>query len=126
MRFGRGFGFRGWSPPWPYVGLGRGGLPRCWAYGPFWASPYSYPYGMTYPYDIGTYPYGWGIGYPPHSPMYSYGYPAGYPYTPGPFAGPYGSPMAPEEEKEWLKSQADVIHQQIDQINSRIAELEKE
>jgi len=50
----------------------------------------------------------------------------GFPYTPGPFASPYGSPMAPEEEKEWLKSQADVIHQQIDQINSRIAELEKE
>ena len=24
-----GFGFRGGSPPWPYVGRGRGGLPRC-------------------------------------------------------------------------------------------------
>jgi hypothetical protein len=24
-----GFGFRGTSPPWPYVGIGRGGLPRC-------------------------------------------------------------------------------------------------
>ena len=22
--FGRGFGFRGWSPPWPFVGSGRG------------------------------------------------------------------------------------------------------
>ena len=33
-RFGRrggtGFGFRGGSPPWPYVGRGRGGFPRCW------------------------------------------------------------------------------------------------
>jgi len=28
--YGRGFGFRGSSPPWPYVGRGRGGLPRCW------------------------------------------------------------------------------------------------
>ncbi len=28
-RGGMGFGFRGSSPPWPYVGLGRGGLPRC-------------------------------------------------------------------------------------------------
>lgn len=28
--FGRGLGFRGASPPSPYVGLGRGGLPRCW------------------------------------------------------------------------------------------------
>lgn len=26
---GMGFGFRGSSPPWPYVGKGRGGLPRC-------------------------------------------------------------------------------------------------
>ncbi len=24
-----GLGFRGSSPPWPYVGRGRGGLPRC-------------------------------------------------------------------------------------------------
>ena len=28
-RGGMGFGFRGTSPPWPYVGIGRGGLPRC-------------------------------------------------------------------------------------------------
>jgi NAD-dependent dihydropyrimidine dehydrogenase PreA subunit len=28
--YGRGFGFRGSSPPWPYAGRGRGGLPRCW------------------------------------------------------------------------------------------------
>ena len=28
-RGGWGFGFRGSSPPWPYVGIGRGGLPRC-------------------------------------------------------------------------------------------------
>jgi hypothetical protein len=26
---GRDFGFRGSSPPWPYLGRGRGGLPRC-------------------------------------------------------------------------------------------------
>ena len=29
VRGGMGFGFRGSSPPWPYVGQGRGGLPRC-------------------------------------------------------------------------------------------------
>jgi len=34
---GRGFGFRGASPPWPYIGRGRGGFPRCgyWAEGGF-------------------------------------------------------------------------------------------
>ncbi len=31
MTYGRGFGFRGASPAWPYVGRGRGGLPRCWS-----------------------------------------------------------------------------------------------
>lgn len=30
MFYGYGGGFRGASPPWPYVGVGRGGLPRCW------------------------------------------------------------------------------------------------
>jgi hypothetical protein len=44
---GSGFGFRGSSPPWPYVGRGRRGLPRCYypgLYGgsPVWgATPYS-------------------------------------------------------------------------------------
>jgi len=28
-RGGAGLGFRGTSPPWPYIGRGRGGLPRC-------------------------------------------------------------------------------------------------
>jgi hypothetical protein len=28
FRGGMGFSFRGSSPPWPYVGIGRGGLPR--------------------------------------------------------------------------------------------------
>ena len=39
-RGGAGFGFRGESPPWPYVGRGRGGLPRC-AY-PGAAIPFSF------------------------------------------------------------------------------------
>lgn len=42
--YGRGFGFRGASPPWPYVGRGRGGMPRCW-YPGLWgeAAPYAAP-----------------------------------------------------------------------------------
>jgi len=39
-RGGAGFGFRGESPPWPYVGRGRGGLPRCWHPGVAMASPF--------------------------------------------------------------------------------------
>jgi len=40
-RGGMGFGFRGSSPPWPYVGLGRGGLPRC---GYFLSGSTPYPF----------------------------------------------------------------------------------
>jgi hypothetical protein len=28
--WGRGFGFRGFAPPWPFIGWGRSGLPKCW------------------------------------------------------------------------------------------------
>lgn len=38
---GGGFGFRGSSPSWPYVGRGRGGLPRCWYPGAVAAPPYA-------------------------------------------------------------------------------------
>jgi hypothetical protein len=34
-----GFGFRGSSPPWPYLGRGRGGLPRCQYPGLYAGSP---------------------------------------------------------------------------------------
>jgi hypothetical protein len=65
MTYGRGFGFRGASPAWPYVGRGRGGLPRCWspevapgyippAYGgyPAWGpAPYAPP--MTPEQELG-------------------------------------------------------------------------
>ncbi|KUK14616.1 MAG: DUF5320 domain-containing protein [Synergistetes bacterium] len=36
--WGRGFRFRGSVPPWPYIGWGRGGLPRCWYY---WGPSYT-------------------------------------------------------------------------------------
>jgi len=40
--YGAGFGFRGSSPPWPYVGRGRGGLPRCY-YPTAGRAPYAAP-----------------------------------------------------------------------------------
>jgi hypothetical protein len=39
---GAALGFRGASPPWPYVGRGRGGLPRCWHPGAFPINPALY------------------------------------------------------------------------------------
>jgi NAD-dependent dihydropyrimidine dehydrogenase PreA subunit len=52
---GSGFGFRGSSPPWPYVGRGRGGFPRCWYPGLFAGSgfasgAYGYPAWGDMPY----------------------------------------------------------------------------
>ena len=96
MPYGRGFGFRGWSLGWPYVGRGRGGLPRCWAYGP-------YPYGA-----------GFGPG--------SFGY---TPWS-GPAMGPeFGSLIPPEEEKQMLQEQVAYLKGEMEQISRRIEELEK-
>ena len=153
MPFGRGFGFRGWSPPWPYVGRGRGGFPRRWAYGANWGASYANPYEYgAYPYSAdpyssnpyGGYPYGaspyeWGdpYGFPATPDVYGIDYPPyaqmspGYPHTLNPWGSPYSPPqesprMTGEGEEEWLKNQAELIRQGIDQIKSRISELEKE
>ena len=46
-RGGAGLGFRGSCPSWPYMGRGRGGLPRCWYPGVTAAFPYA-PGAMSY------------------------------------------------------------------------------
>jgi len=76
--YGRGFGFRGASPPWPYTGRGRGGLPRCW------------------------YPGTWGT---PH-----YGY----------------EPITKEQELDFLRNQAELLREELNQIEARIKELSTE
>lgn len=75
IRRGMGFGFRGSSPPWPYIGRGRGGLPRC-------------------------------------------GYFLGGAWAPG-------VPASPEQELDFLKSQADALKDQLEQVEARVRELEK-
>jgi len=55
--YGMGYGFRGASPPWPYVGRGRGGLPRCWYPGAYAAAPAYVP--PPPPYYGGS----WGAPY---------------------------------------------------------------
>jgi hypothetical protein len=72
-----GFGFRGSSPPWPYVGRGRGGLPRC---GYFLSG--------------------------------TAGKAAAVPQT------------SKEQELDALNNQAKMVKEQLDQIESRIRELE--
>jgi len=126
---GRGFGFRGSTPPWPYVGIGRGGLPRCGyflsgaagmpmaaGYPPY-SSPETAPYGGV-PYAGGAYPWAMPYGYG-GAPMGTMpGPPTG---TPG--ANPYAPQMTREQELDFLRSQAEAIKGQLEQIDARIKEL---
>ena len=70
---GSGFGFRGAAPAWPYIGRGRGGLPRC---GYFFNNPGAEPQ------------------------------------------------VAPSQELDVLRSQAETIGAQLEQIEKRMRELE--
>jgi hypothetical protein len=40
--------------------------------------------------------------------------------------GPYAAPPAPEQEAEYLRTQAEWLQEQLDAISQRIAELEQE
>ena len=82
---GYGFGFRGASPAWPYVGRGRGGLPRCWSPG-LW--------GGALPYVTGAMPY----------------WPA----------------QARDKELGFLKEQSNAMKCEMEVIERRIQELEKQ
>jgi len=117
---GWGFGFRGSSPPWPYVGLGRGGLPRC---GYFFSGAAGMPAPPGYPSygGPGAMPYG-GMAYPGAMP---YGY-AGAPMGAVPGASPYAPQMTREQELDFLRSQAEAMKGQLEQIDARIKELETE
>ena len=94
---GMGFGFRGSSPPWPYVGRGRGGLPRCGYY-------------------LG------GAGEPVSSPYQPQSFYSEMPSAPG--YAPYSSQMTREEEINYMKDQAEAIKGQLEEIASRMHELE--
>ncbi len=114
FRGGWGFGFRGSSPPWPFVGLGRGGLPRCGYFlsgasgVPFYSNP-----GVINPYGASGFPASSGYTPTPGMPTSN----PGASFAPG---------MAPEQELDFLKNQAQMIRNQLSGIESRIEELEEE
>jgi len=99
LRRGMGFGFRGSSPPWPYVGLGRGGLPRCG----YFLSGAGAPAALSYQQ-------------PPY-PFYA-GAPSASEYA------PFAPQMTKEQELGSLQEQAEAIKGQLDQIEARIRDLE--
>lgn len=96
LRGGMGFGFRGSSPPWPYVGLGRGGLPRC---GYFLSGAAGVP--VAWPYQRAAYTAPAASGITPFAPQ-----------------------MTPEQELDFLRNQAQTIKRQLEQIEVRMRELE--
>ena len=93
---GRGIGFRGMSPPWPYVGSGRGGLPRCGYF--FSGAGAPVPWSYT-------------------APIYST-----IPASPG--YAPYSASITKEEELSYLKNQAEAIKKDLDRIDARMHDLE--
>jgi len=99
FRGGMGFGFRGSSPPWPFVGRGRGGLPRC-------------------DYFLSR-----AAGVPPAWPSQPAPFNAA---QPAPGYAPFAPPMTPEEELDFLKSQAEAIKGQLEQIENRVRDMESE
>ena len=120
-RGGWGFGFRGSSPPWPYVGRGRGGLPRC---AHFFSGAAGIPVPPVHPAYAGPWsmPYYAEPGYPDAIPFGYEGPPTGA--VPG--AYPYAREMTREQELDYLKGQAEAIKGQLEQIDARIKELETE
>jgi len=114
FRGGMGFGFRGSSPPWPYVGIGRGGLPR---HEYFLSGEMGAP--TQWPYQQAQYPAspGFGVGqgfYPPYAASSAFG---NTPFTPQ---------VTPEQELDFLRNQAEAIGEQLEQIETRMRDLESE
>jgi hypothetical protein len=54
-----------------------------------------------------------------------YGYAPAWGAPPAAAYGPYGAPPTPEQETEFLRSQAEMLKEELDAISQRIAELEK-
>jgi len=81
-----------------------------------WMNPYGGMPQMPY------YPQPGGYGAPEMSQMPYYPPPGGFG---GPGMSPFGPPMAPEQEINYLRDQAQMLKEQMDQIDARIKELEK-
>jgi len=96
---GIGFGFRGSSPPLPYAGRGRGYLPRCGYYSG-------------------------NAGAPTHSSYQSQSFSSEMPHSPA--HAPYSSKMTQEEELDYMKDQAEAIKGHLEEIESRMRDLEVE
>jgi hypothetical protein len=113
FRGGMGFGFRGSSPPWPYVGIGRGGLPR---HEYFLSGAMGAP--AQWLYQQAAYP---------ASPGSGVGQGFYYPYaavSPAFGKAPFAPQVTKEQELDFLRTQAEAIKGQLEQIETRMRDLE--
>jgi len=137
-----------WPSPWgPPMGMGypmTGG----WGYPyggmgqmPYYPPPGGYGTPEMSPFGQPNYPPPGGFGAPGMSQMPYYPPPGGYGapemspsgqpnYPPpggfgAPGMSPFGPPIAPDQEINYLRDQAQMLKQQMDQIDARIKELEK-
>jgi len=115
FRGGMGFGFRGASPPWPYVGIGRGGLPRC---GYFLSGAMGAP--AQWPYQQAPYPASAGFAVGQGS------YPSYAAASPTFGNAPFAPQVTKEQELDFLRNQAEAISEQLEQIETRMRDLESE
>jgi len=115
FRGGMGFGFRGSSSPWPFIGRGRGGLPRC-SY--FLSGAAGTPGGWLYPQTSYYTSSEFSTGQSAY-PFYTGALPASG-------AAPFAPQMSREQELDFLKSEAETIRDRLDQIDTRMRELESE
>jgi hypothetical protein len=102
-----GYGAPGYANPMPGRGFGMG-WGRGGGRGRGWRNMY-YATGLP---GWARYGYAPAWGAPP---------PAAY----GPYGAPPTQPLTPEQETEFLKSQAEMLKEELDAISQRIAELEK-
>jgi hypothetical protein len=99
FRGGMGFGFRGSSPPWPYVGIGRGGLPR-------------HEYFLS---GAAGAPEQWSYQQAPYAAA-----------SPAFGNAPFTAQVTKEQELDFLRNQAEAISEQLEQIETRMRDLESE
>jgi len=103
-----GYGVPGYANPMPGWGFGMG-----WGRGGGWGGGRGRGWRHMY-YATGL--PGWA----------RYGYAPAWGASPAAAYGPYGAPPTPEQETEFLKSQAEMLKEELDAISQRITELEKE
>jgi hypothetical protein len=105
-----GYDMPGYANPMPGRGFGMG-----WGRDRAWGGVWGRGRGWRHQYYATGVP-GWA----------RFGYVPAWGAPPAAVYGPYGAPPTPEQEAEFLRTQAEWLKGQLDAISQRITELEQE